>query len=107
MSDSTTDDTDSSPRTAVERSPEVPALVVAWCPLVMPSAKSWSRERMPAFGAADAFGFVGESPVAWSLRDQIAFLAPRPAHVLVTGASGTGKELAALALHELSPRATR
>jgi DNA-binding NtrC family response regulator len=57
-----------------------------------------------AFGATDACGFVGESPIAWKIRAQIEAAAPQAGHVLVLGATGTGKELAAGALHALSGR---
>jgi len=60
-----------------------------------------------AFGAADEHGIVGESPVAWTLRDQCAFVAPRDAHVLVLGESGSGKELVAQAIHAASKRGKR
>jgi two-component system nitrogen regulation response regulator GlnG/two-component system response regulator HydG len=60
-----------------------------------------------AFGAADRFGFVGETPAAWALRDQLAFAARAEGHVLVRGESGTGKELCAAAIHGLSARAAR
>jgi two-component system nitrogen regulation response regulator GlnG/two-component system response regulator HydG len=56
------------------------------------------------FGLPDAHGIVGESAAAWALRDAVAFVAPRSAHVLVHGASGTGKELVACAIHEQSSR---
>jgi len=59
------------------------------------------------FGHADAYGIVGESPLAWALRGQVAFFGKRNAHVLVTGASGTGKELVAQAIHRLSSRAKK
>jgi len=59
------------------------------------------------FGGADAHGLVGESPAAWTLRERIAFASPRDAHVLVTGPSGTGKELVARAIHAHSERAER
>jgi DNA-binding NtrC family response regulator len=60
-----------------------------------------------AFGEPDAFGIVGESPVAWKLRQHLAYVASRTGHVLIRGASGTGKELAARAVHGLSRRADR
>ena len=59
------------------------------------------------FGHSDAQGIVGEGPAAWSLRTNLAFLGKRNAHVLVTGASGTGKELVAQAIHRLSSRAKK
>jgi two-component system nitrogen regulation response regulator GlnG/two-component system response regulator HydG len=59
------------------------------------------------FGAADPFGFVGETPAAWALRDRVAFAARADGHVLVLGASGTGKELCAAAIHGLSARGER
>lgn len=59
------------------------------------------------FGHADANAIVGESPAAWSLRKDVAFFGKRNAHVLVTGASGTGKELIAQSIHKLSSRAKK
>jgi two-component system nitrogen regulation response regulator GlnG/two-component system response regulator HydG len=59
------------------------------------------------FGEADAHGMVGESAAAWELRERVHFVAPRTAHVLVRGASGTGKELVAQAIHALSSRGRR
>jgi DNA-binding NtrC family response regulator len=50
-------------------------------------------------------GMVGHSTVMQTLRRQITRLAPLPAPVLVTGETGTGKELVARALHDVSPRA--
>ncbi len=57
-----------------------------------------------SFGDPDSDGLVGESPALWELRARLAFVAQRNSHVLVTGASGTGKELVAQALHSLSAR---
>ncbi|MET0592767.1 MAG: sigma 54-interacting transcriptional regulator, partial [Polyangiaceae bacterium] len=54
------------------------------------------------FGDADAHGIVGESGGAWQLRSHIASIAPRTGHVLISGPSGSGKELAAQAVHALS-----
>jgi DNA-binding NtrC family response regulator len=56
----------------------------------------------PPWGGPDSDGWVGESPAAWRVRQQVAFVAERAAHVLVIGESGTGKELVARALHRRS-----
>ena len=61
----------------------------------------------PEFGHSDAFGIVGEGPTVWGLRGNVAFLGRRNAHVLVTGASGSGKELVAQAIHRLSSRSKK
>jgi DNA-binding NtrC family response regulator len=56
----------------------------------------------------DAFqfeGMVGRSPLMLEVFAMIRRVAPHFRTVLVTGATGTGKELAALALHRLSPAA--
>ena len=82
-------------------------LVAVRRPETMPELRDFDPAGMPAFGQADAFGLVGESPAAWALRDRIAFVAHRDAHVLVLGDSGTGKELVARAIHQLSARAAR
>jgi len=63
-------------------------------------------ERHP-FGVADQFGIVGESPAAWRLRENIAFMAARSGHLLLIGQTGTGKELVAQAIHALSKRSHR
>ncbi len=59
------------------------------------------------FGHTDDHGIVGEGPLVWALRAHVAFLAKRNAHVLVTGASGSGKELVAQAIHRLSSRSKK
>jgi len=53
------------------------------------------------------FGMVGESPVMRCVLDRVARVAPTGATVLVTGETGTGKELVARAIHVGSPRARR
>ncbi len=47
---------------------------------------------------------IGDSPAIKKIIDLINLAAPGDSTVLITGASGTGKELAARALHTLSPR---
>jgi len=60
------------------------------------------QPRTHEFGRADTHGIVGESPAAWQLRADIDAIAPRSGHVLVLGATGTGKELVTRALHASS-----
>jgi transcriptional regulator with PAS, ATPase and Fis domain len=48
-------------------------------------------------------GMVGRSPLMLEVYAKIRRIAPHFGTVLVTGATGTGKELAARALHRLSP----
>jgi two-component system nitrogen regulation response regulator GlnG len=50
---------------------------------------------------------VGDSPAMRALFRSIGRLAQAPLSVLVTGETGTGKELVARALHDESPRASR
>jgi two-component system, NtrC family, response regulator HydG len=73
----------------------------------MPELRDYPERLWFEYGEADPHGIVGESPGIWALRDRLAFLAQREGHVLILGESGSGKELAARALHELSPRAAR
>src|SRR6185295_11808803 len=47
---------------------------------------------------------IGQSPVMRKLFSVIERVAPTDASVLITGATGTGKELAARAIHDLSSR---
>lgn len=70
----------------------------------MSKLRHYSDEQWPSFGGADRQGIVGESPTSWAMRDELAFAATHPGHVLLLGQSGTGKELAAKAVHELSTR---
>ena len=47
-------------------------------------------------------GMVGRSPLMWDLYARIKRVAPHYRSALITGPTGTGKELVAKALHELS-----
>jgi transcriptional regulator with AAA-type ATPase domain len=89
---------------------EVDAQLVLLC--VQREAMPFGRgPSVPAaafpFGEADEHGIVGESGAAWALREAAAFAGANQGHVLVVGATGTGKELAARAIHALSPRKAR
>ena len=53
------------------------------------------------------FGMVGESAAVRRVLDRVARVAATGATVLVTGETGTGKELIARAIHAASPRAKR
>jgi two-component system nitrogen regulation response regulator NtrX len=50
---------------------------------------------------------VGSSPPMKRLLDELAKVAPTKGRVLLTGESGSGKELVARAIHRMSPRAPR
>jgi DNA-binding NtrC family response regulator len=52
-------------------------------------------------------GMIGRSPVAQELFDTIRRLAPHVRTVLITGETGTGKELVARTLHKIGPRRDR
>lgn len=47
---------------------------------------------------------IGESPAMLRIKEMINKVAPTEARVLITGENGTGKELVARQLHDLSPR---
>jgi DNA-binding NtrC family response regulator len=53
------------------------------------------------------YGMIGRSPAMQELFDWIRRLAPHARTVLVTGETGTGKELVAHALHKLGARSDR
>lgn len=76
-------------------------------PLVLPRLRAYPLDRVPGFGAPDADGMIGESPSLWHLRERLAACARSDQNVLIIGESGSGKELAAQAIHRLSPRRER
>ena len=54
---------------------------------------------------AEFEGIIGNSPLMWEVFSRIRRVAPHYRSVLVTGETGTGKDLIAQALHRLSPAA--
>jgi DNA-binding NtrC family response regulator len=66
------------------------------------------RENRLLRGEVNRLGFtselLGDSPAMAAVKDRIALVAPTNATVLITGETGTGKELAARAVHQGSAR---
>ncbi|MFV1463580.1 MULTISPECIES: sigma-54-dependent transcriptional regulator [unclassified Phaeobacter] len=65
------------------------------------------KHALSAEGTAARGRLLGKSPAIQTARDMITRLAPLPTPVLFTGASGTGKEIAARTMHSLSDRAEK
>ena len=55
--------------------------------------------------SADSLELIGKSQAMNQLRQSIERIAPTNSRVMIYGASGSGKEMAARAIHQLSPRA--
>lgn len=68
------------------------------------AAQTLEPEAPAPAGSHRAPMLVGQSPVMRKLFSVIERVAPTDASVLITGATGTGKELAARAIHDKSPR---
>ncbi|MDX2179036.1 MAG: sigma-54 dependent transcriptional regulator [Bryobacteraceae bacterium] len=69
-----------------------------------------ARRRQTAFrlqgellANSECEGIVGNSPAMWEMVSKIRRVAPHYRSVLITGPTGSGKELVARALHRLSP----
>lgn len=59
---------------------------------------------LKADGQSEDDGLIGQSPAIQTLKQLIRQVAPEKATVLITGETGTGKELVAKAIHHYSPR---
>jgi DNA-binding NtrC family response regulator len=62
------------------------------------------HQETPRTSGSKTPTLIGQSPVMRKLFSVIERVAPTDASVLITGATGTGKELAARAIHDLSSR---
>ncbi len=78
-------------------------LIAVETALRLERAEQEARELRAASGATGEL--IGESAAILRLVEQIQRAAKSNASVLVTGERGTGKELVARAIHQLSPRA--
>ncbi|HSQ67254.1 MAG TPA: sigma-54 dependent transcriptional regulator [Polyangiaceae bacterium] len=68
------------------------------------SRRELSRLRAMLGEGGAAYGIVGRSPAMLAVLERIPLFAASSAPVLVTGETGTGKELVAQALHEAGAR---
>ena len=73
----------------------------------LPQRESRAALAVDPHTEADATTLVGDAPAMRALFRAIGRLAQAPLSVLITGETGTGKELVARALHRESPRASR
>jgi DNA-binding NtrC family response regulator len=65
------------------------------------------RPDLASEGSGNPGGIVGRAPAMRPFFDALRRVAPTDTTVLVIGETGTGKELAARAVHDLSPRCGR
>jgi len=65
------------------------------------------HKRLKATGYDEEMPLVGRSPVMKSLRNLVYEAAQTPMNVIITGETGTGKELIAEAIHRNSDRAKK
>ena len=61
----------------------------------------------PATSVEPLPGMVGQAPAMATVYRMARLVAPRTTPVLITGPTGTGKEVVAGAIHQLSPRAAK
>ena len=77
---------------------------VALARRALPQAEELATPAPPPMSGDEFPALVGDAPAMRALFRAIGRLAQAPLSVLVTGETGTGKELVARCLHEASPR---
>jgi len=81
-----------------------PSALDDWQPTSFP-VEQIKKRREPSIARSELHPtLIGESPVMKKLFAVIDRIAPSDSSVLLTGATGTGKELVAQAIHDRSPR---
>ena len=80
------------------------AAAIARCLSRLPSSDLATEARARAPGAVEGFPMIGESPPMREVRAYIGKVASTCSNVLITGETGTGKELVAELIHRNSPR---
>jgi len=69
--------------------------------------KTLENQLLARQDSQDNLGLIGSSPSIMAQRELITRIAPTQVAVFIQGPSGTGKEIIATALHQLSDRATK
>jgi two-component system nitrogen regulation response regulator GlnG/two-component system response regulator HydG len=100
----TVDDATVGPGRTVQLGQQLLLLCVRRSVILQPAPAAYP---LAAFGEPDGLGIVGESQAIWALRQDLGAIGPLPGHVLLLGPSGSGKELCARGLHDLSDRRAR
>jgi len=72
---------------------------------VLDQAAHVTRHRRRLLSGTAPFGMVGQSAAIQAMIEQVRRVAPSQGRVLIVGENGSGKELAAHAVHALSKRA--
>jgi len=70
-------------------------------------SQSGEENCRPSPGVTALPGMVGDSAAMQTVYRLVRLVSPRDTTVLITGPTGSGKELVACAVHDLSPRAAR
>ena len=81
-----------------------PSVIESWTTADRSGAIAVDQQEAPRTSGSKTPTLIGQSPAMRKLFSVIERVAPTNASVLITGATGTGKELAARAIHDLSPR---